>query len=530
MKTKLLHFNAVQLQPAGIDEQAGVLRGVAVITGGIEALGHDLHVGDSTLEEILAEGNRRGKVPVKLDHDGKIGDVVGYLASFRREDDKVKADLRLLESHPMRPVVIEMARTMPECYGLSVSFVGGGELDAEGSKVAKCRELLSCDLVAQPAANPSGLFSARYRTEDDDPQQTKTSMKKDPKKITFTLEEDAVLNKLPAHVRSNIEEKRKKEARKKLFRKLIDTGAAAATGAALGATLSKSPLRAARVGGLIGGGVGAAQNYSRRADNVIEFSAKKVVVDATKNAPSAKMLAGAPADDAGFQRIKRSWGTYAQNADSIESHSFGSLLRRLMLDADAVETLLQDGSLKPTGQDANSGNLLFRAADLDRLRGEVVGKIVGEAERKFGRTTVAVSCAERALRDQMVVAASAPRRIEFMAKRNEYEAGVVRFGIAGLLMKGILRGGKNTAAGKIKRAGITAGRNVAAAGRWAAANPGKSAGVAGIGVAGASAPDDEDTADRIGSVAKGALVSGGGLGLAGVLRKLRGAKGLRPLA
>jgi phage terminase small subunit len=48
---------------------------------------------------------------------------------------------------------LELAEKMPDTFGLSVSFQG----EPEGNK-ARCTKIRSVDLVADPAANPGGLF------------------------------------------------------------------------------------------------------------------------------------------------------------------------------------------------------------------------------------------------------------------------------------------------------------------------------------------------------------------------------------
>lgn len=44
---------------------------------GVKARGHDLHVGDSTLAQMLPCANTRGKFPVKFDHPSAIENVCG---------------------------------------------------------------------------------------------------------------------------------------------------------------------------------------------------------------------------------------------------------------------------------------------------------------------------------------------------------------------------------------------------------------------------------------------------------------------
>lgn len=146
-----------------VDREAGIIRGAAVITGGVTARGHDLEVDDKTLEQIVTCGNAKGRVQVKLNHKDPqaLQSICGYLEHFRREGDKVVADWHLLKSHEEFDALMERATRMPDCFGLSAAFAGPpeGEKLPTGKKAARCEELLAVDCVAMPAANPAGLFS-----------------------------------------------------------------------------------------------------------------------------------------------------------------------------------------------------------------------------------------------------------------------------------------------------------------------------------------------------------------------------------
>jgi hypothetical protein len=152
---------------AAIDKTGAIIRGMSLITGGIEAEGHNLHVDETTLNQIHAWAVKRKKITVKADHKGADGKtfkaIVGYLENFRIEGTKVRGDLHLLHSEPLTPKILEMGERMPENFGLSVAFKGSGE-KVKGKQFARCDKLISCDLVEQPAANPDGAFSAQVDT------------------------------------------------------------------------------------------------------------------------------------------------------------------------------------------------------------------------------------------------------------------------------------------------------------------------------------------------------------------------------
>ncbi len=151
------HFDA-PFETTSVDAENGVIRGVSVITSGIKARGHDLHVDDKTLLQMLEAAESMGRVPVKWNHKTGADAVNGYLENFSIVGGKLKADWHLLASHSQRDHALELAQRMPTGIGLSASFTGKPEKKGEKS-FARCDELVSVDLVATPAANPSGLFS-----------------------------------------------------------------------------------------------------------------------------------------------------------------------------------------------------------------------------------------------------------------------------------------------------------------------------------------------------------------------------------
>jgi hypothetical protein len=145
-----------------IDRRRGVIKGCAVITVG-EAKGHGMRVDLTTLEQVMDCANEYvGGLGVRfaeVDHGGGIANVIGSLRNWRIDGDTLRADLYLLKAHQDYELVMEMAATMPEAFGLSIVFSGVHE-ETETGIYARCAELYGCDVVKNPAANPTGLFSA----------------------------------------------------------------------------------------------------------------------------------------------------------------------------------------------------------------------------------------------------------------------------------------------------------------------------------------------------------------------------------
>lgn len=152
------------LQFGKIDPINGVIYGVSVITCGIKARGHDLEVDRTTLTQLKECAEKMGTVPVKWNHRSGADAVAGYLSNFRVDGAKLLGDWHLLKSHDGYGHALELAERMPRNIGLSAAFLGEDETAWEGADkkmLARCSELISVDLVAQPAANPNGLFEAK---------------------------------------------------------------------------------------------------------------------------------------------------------------------------------------------------------------------------------------------------------------------------------------------------------------------------------------------------------------------------------
>lgn len=148
-----------------IDAQAATITGVSVITVG-EAKGHGMLIDAQTLLQVKeAAETYSGGLKVKTDHYTGFDNIVGTLRNFVIDGDQLRADLYLLKNHDATPRILEMAELMPDTFGLSISFSGEHEEQESGVVFARCSEIYSADLVDAPAANPTGLFSAKVDSE-----------------------------------------------------------------------------------------------------------------------------------------------------------------------------------------------------------------------------------------------------------------------------------------------------------------------------------------------------------------------------
>ena len=143
-----------------IDAAAATIKNVSVITAG-EARGHGMQIDEKTLLQVKAAAETySGGLKVKTDHYSGFNEIVGALKNFTIDGDQLRADLFLLKNHDATARIIEMAELMPDTFGLSISFSGDHEEDGD-TTFARCSEIYSADLVDTPAANPTGLFSAK---------------------------------------------------------------------------------------------------------------------------------------------------------------------------------------------------------------------------------------------------------------------------------------------------------------------------------------------------------------------------------
>ena len=172
----MLQFS--QLTPAKIDAQSGIIYGVCVMSKG-EAKGHNLLLDDCSIDGFLSLcSSRKDGVKVRFgkDHDAGADDINGALKNFRREGDKIVADMHLLKSDEKYNKIIEMAEKMAHEFGLSASTTADEELIGH-DKYVRFTEVHSVDIVSNPAATKGLFFS----------QQTNNQNKHSMKNIALAL-------------------------------------------------------------------------------------------------------------------------------------------------------------------------------------------------------------------------------------------------------------------------------------------------------------------------------------------------------
>ena len=160
-----IQFNAIASLDK-IDAQEGIIRGVCVMALG-EAKGHGLQLDNTSLNQFLDLAvNRKDGIKVRFgaDHDAGASDINGSLKNFRRDGDKIRADLFLLKTDRNFAKIIEMAEKLPNEFGLSASTTADEELIGH-DKFVRFKEIFCVDIVSNPAATNGLFFSQNYNNQ-----------------------------------------------------------------------------------------------------------------------------------------------------------------------------------------------------------------------------------------------------------------------------------------------------------------------------------------------------------------------------
>lgn len=150
---------------SGVDRAAKTIHGVSVASVG-EAKGHNIYLDDTTLKQLKSCAETyKGGLKVKADHGSGVFSTMGLLKNFSLDGNQLRADFEVFGSSAEMEKLFDMAEKIPDTFGFSVAF--SGEDQTIGKKLfARCEEIYSADLVSEPAANPTGLFSVKKSTVD----------------------------------------------------------------------------------------------------------------------------------------------------------------------------------------------------------------------------------------------------------------------------------------------------------------------------------------------------------------------------
>lgn len=110
-------------------------------------------------------------VPAYMNHPDKkrnVQDAIGVYRSPRLEAERLLADLVLFENHPNAGQIMDIARHKPKEIGLSLNARGKVQKTTEGDMVSEIAEVLSVDIVAEPASTRNLFEDAAGASEEQE--------------------------------------------------------------------------------------------------------------------------------------------------------------------------------------------------------------------------------------------------------------------------------------------------------------------------------------------------------------------------
>ena len=163
----------------GVDREKNTIKGFSVISIG-EALGHDLEIDKTTLEQVVEHGNKaKFGIKSRFGHPNMsntaFGTFLGRVKNFELEDDKlVRADLYIDQTAmkpppngggtPLGEYTMSLAESDPAAFGSSIVFEleravrlnedGTRKKDKAGNELlplARVKTLYGADIVDEPA-------------------------------------------------------------------------------------------------------------------------------------------------------------------------------------------------------------------------------------------------------------------------------------------------------------------------------------------------------------------------------------------
>lgn len=170
-----------------VDRENGEITGVSVISTP-EAKGHDLKIDGESIKSFFKATQGKQIKAYYTHEDNEALDSIGLWDNFQIIEDgeytKLTADFSALNSwkehHQAEyDAFFELAEKAPEAFGVSAEFTGETFFYQDGEAVkfsgqedvkelyARAIEVSAFSIVAEPAANPTGLFSVVKEDEVD---------------------------------------------------------------------------------------------------------------------------------------------------------------------------------------------------------------------------------------------------------------------------------------------------------------------------------------------------------------------------
>ena len=120
---------------------------------------YPIHITEETLNDVVRCGNEDENAKCKLDHGSTVQDIVGSYTAFRRDGDKVRADLTLDSDLSGYKQANKLIQKFSKKIGNSIDFDYVYEISGDKA-IARCIKLNSVDIVDTPAATKA-FFSQK---------------------------------------------------------------------------------------------------------------------------------------------------------------------------------------------------------------------------------------------------------------------------------------------------------------------------------------------------------------------------------
>lgn len=183
---KQFEFKQPVAENGKVDFDAGIITGVSLISTP-EAKGHNIRIDAQTIQSFYdAVDGQSVKAYYRHDPENDALSTIGLWTEFKIVEDeqytKLTANFIALDSwrenHADQfQALFELAEKAPEAFGVSAEFMAkqivygkdGEELEWDGESnddvFARAVEVNAFSIVAQPSANPTGLFSVPNEIE-----------------------------------------------------------------------------------------------------------------------------------------------------------------------------------------------------------------------------------------------------------------------------------------------------------------------------------------------------------------------------
>lgn len=187
-----------------VDHEAGVIRGVSVITAGQakpSSFGRGAFGIDATTLQQVAQGINANPVglKVRVTHPEAVGetdrpvavddlpDRVGFIRNARVLGQKVVADVHFHSASDTQAIrLMDIAEHAPESCGLSIVSLESSVEELPGvGPVLRLTSMYAVDWVGRPAANPTGMLSASGEIPAVPPASDPPAMKYTPEQLAF---------------------------------------------------------------------------------------------------------------------------------------------------------------------------------------------------------------------------------------------------------------------------------------------------------------------------------------------------------